>query len=209
MKQIINAFHDQRIAKVKGLNFIVNPLLDHDPETTSLLMRDVVKELSKLTDFSKADKIIGEEDRGGYIAALMAYHCKKSLGMVKWNPLDLKGEIGIDFRNAYTSGKLYLYGVQKGDKVILIEDLVDTGGTIIGMIKLLKKRGVVLKDVICVTAKEDLNGLQRIKKETGVTVKVLLKFNCLSHRSKVTEVLGKKVNLKIKNIKSHGSLKTI
>jgi len=209
MKQVIKCFHDQRIAKVKGLNYIVNPLLDHDPETTTLLLKDVVKELSSLGDFSKIDKIVGEEDRGGYIAALMAYHCKKSLGMVKWNPIDLKGQIGIDFRNAYTHGKLYLYGVEKGDKVVLVEDMVDTGGTIIGMIKLLKKTGVILKDVICVAVKEDLGGVERIKKETGITVKFLLKFNCLSHRSKVTEVLGKKVNLKIKNIKSHGSLKTI
>mgnify|MGYP003395891842 CR=1 FL=1 len=37
--------------------------------------------------------------------------------MVKWNPLGLEGDHAVNFRNAYTKGKMYLHGVSKGDKV--------------------------------------------------------------------------------------------
>lgn len=186
MEEIIKSFDDQPVKWVKDRNYVITPLLDHEPETSFKLMNSVVEELSKLSDFSKADKIVGEEDRGGYIAALVAYRNKKSLGMVKWFPLDTGRNICVDFRNAYANGQMYLYGVQAGDNIILIEDMIDSGGTIIAMIELLKKVGANILDVIVIAEKEEFNGIRRIKETTGIDVKHLIKFNCVGDRSKVT-----------------------
>lgn len=190
MKEIIKAFNNQTIKLVKNRNYIITPLLDHEPETSYQLMKDVVKELSKLTDFSKADKVVGEEDRGGYIAALLAYANKKSLGMVKWFPVNLGDRVSVDFRSAYAEGKMYLYGVRKGDRIILVEDMVDSGGTIVAMIELLRKIGAEIVDIILIGEKEELNGVDRIKKATGLDVKYLIRFSCLGNKSRVTFVRG-------------------
>jgi len=188
MDELINAFDSKPVKWVKDRNYIVSPLFDHEPETTYPLLKAVVEELSKLTDFSKANKVLGEEDRGGFLAALLAYEHKKSLAMVKWFPIDLKIQVSVDFRNAYTEGKMYLYGVQKGDKVILVEDIVDSGGTIIAMINLLKTVGAEILDVIVVAEKEEYAGIERIRKETGIDVKCLLMFSTSGTLSKVTHV---------------------
>lgn len=192
MKKIIKSFDNQKLTKLNGHNYLINPITDHTPETPAALLKEIVRELSRLTNFSKANKVVGEEDRGGYIAALIALENNKSLAMVKWNPIGLKGQIAVNFRNAYTEGKMYLYGIKKGDRVILVEDLIDTGGTIIGMIKLLKKSGIKIIDVIAIAAKDEYKGIERIREETGIEVKHLLKFSCTEKRSKVVEVKGKK-----------------
>ncbi len=188
MKEIFKAFNKQPVKWIKNRNYVITPLLDHEPETTYALMNDVVKSLSKLTNFSKANKVVGEEDRGGYIASLLAYENKKALAMVKWFPVDIKKNIKIKFRNAYTHGNMYLYGVQKGDRVILVEDMIDSGRTIIAMIKLLRKVGAKIIDVIVIAEKEEFNGINRIKKETGIDVKFLLRFSSNGYISKVTWV---------------------
>lgn len=188
MKEVIDAFHNRPLVKVKDRNFLVNPLTDHHPTTPYDLVEDTLTELTKLTDFSKATKIIGEEDRGGFLAALMAYKHKLPFGLVKWNPLELSGTVSIEFRNAYTEGKMYLYGAEKGDKVILVEDMVDSGGSIIAMIELLRKAEIELVDVIAVAEKFEYKGIERIKNETGIEVKHLLKFNSQGTQSKVVWV---------------------
>ncbi len=193
MKELIKCFDNRPIVKLRRTNYIVNPLLDHHPETRYELVKDAVQELSKMTSFSKADKIVAEEDRGGYVAAILAYKLKKSLAMVKWNPIDLEGQFVINFRNSYTHGKMYLYGVKPGDKVILVEDLIDSGGTIISMIKLLRKAKVEILDVICLAEKQEANGSKRIEKETGIKIKSILKFTAKNKKSKVVEVKGKKL----------------
>jgi adenine phosphoribosyltransferase len=188
MEELIKAFEGKPVKWVKDRNYIVSPLFDHEPETPYLLLKSAVEELSKITDFSKADKILGEEDRGGFLASLLAYEHKKSLAMVKWFPIDLKIQVPVDFRNAYTEGKMYLYGVRKGDNLILVEDIVDSGGTIIAMIKLLREVGANIIDVVAIAEKEEFLGIERIKKETGVDVKCLLKFSTSGSLSKVTSV---------------------
>lgn len=188
MKEVVNAFHNKPIAVVKGRRYIINPLTDHYPTTEYKLVDDVVEELSKLSNYKEATKLLGEEDRGGFICTLMAYKHKKSFGMAKWNPIDLIGQHEVDFRNAYTEGKMYLYGIQKGDKVIIIEDMVDSGGTIIALIKLLEEIGVEILDIVVVAVKTDYNGIENIRKETGYNVKYLVEFSTHDELSKVTKI---------------------
>lgn len=195
MKEVIKAFHNQKIVKLNGHNYLINPITDHNPDTTYGLLLDVVKELSKLTSFFKANKIVGEEDRGGFVAALMAYEQQKSLGMVKWNPAQLEVKIGVDFRNAYTKGKMYLLGCKRGDNVVLVEVLIDTGGTIISMVKLLRQHKINILDIVCVVDKEEYAGIERIEKETGIRPKSLVQFTCLGKKSKVVKVKNKPVKL--------------
>jgi len=188
MKHIIDAFDNRPLVLVKDRKYMITPLTDHHPTTSFELLDDTVKELSKLTDFTKATKILGEEERGGFIASLLAYANKKPFGMVKWNPNGLGGQLAIDFRMSYAEGRLYLNGIDPGDKVIIVEDMIDSGGTMVAMIELLKKANIELLDIVVVAEKEDFHGVERIKQETGVEVKHLLKFNTTGERSKVTWV---------------------
>lgn len=185
MKQLISAFNNQPLIAYKNRKYILNPVNDHYPTTSYALMKEMVVELSKLTDFSKATKILGEEDRGGYIASLMAYVHHKPFGLAKWNAPGITGPIWIPFRNAYTHGRMYLHGIEKGDKVILVEDLVDTGGTVVAMIKLLQKMKIKIIDVVAIAEKAEYNGVKRIYKETGCWIKHLLKVDTSAKKSKV------------------------
>ena len=184
---IYEAFHDQEVVMVSDKRYCVNPLLDHIPATESELLNQVCDEISKTVDFRKADILIGEEDRGGYLCALMSYIEKKPFTLVKWNPVGLEGEVSIGFRNAYTNGTLFLNGIKefKGKNAILVEDLIDTGGTISAMIKLCKDNDINIIDVVAVAEKTNYEGLKRIENETGIKPKVLVQFYSDEKKSKV------------------------
>jgi adenine phosphoribosyltransferase len=182
-------FNRQKIVIVSNKRYCINSLTDHTPITKSELLEQVSEEISKRVDFSKADVLIGEEDRGGYLCALMSYIQKKPFTLTKWNPTGLEGEISIGFRNAYTNGKLFLNGVKnfKGKKAIIVEDIIDTGGTVIAMIELLQNNGIKVIDVIAVAEKTDYGGIEQIEKETGIKPKVLVRFSSGKKWSKVTK----------------------
>lgn len=186
---IYESFDNQDIVMVSDKRYCVNPLLDHIPATESELLQQVCSEMSKTIDFSKADILIGEEDRGGYLCALMSYIEQKPFTLAKWNPVGLEGEVSIGFRNAYTHGKLFLNGTKefKGKNAILVEDLIDTGGTIVAMIKLCQANDINIIDVIAVAEKTNYGGLQRIEDETGIKPKVLVQFFSDEKKSKVVK----------------------
>lgn len=184
---IQNTFENQPIVTVSGKRYCINSLTDHLPITKPELLEQVAKEMSDRVDYKHTDLLVGEEDRGGYLAALMSFVWKKPFTLTKWNPSGFEGEISVDFKNAYTDGKLYLNGIKEfpGKKAIIVEDLIDTGGTIIAMIKLLRNNNIQVIDVIAVAEKSDYKGVERIEKETGIKPKVLISFSSGERHSKI------------------------
>ena len=59
---------------------------------------------------------------------------------------------------------LYIYGLKKGEKVIIIDDEVSTGETMRNTIKELRKKGIVVKDAACLFEFVKMNGREKIKK---------------------------------------------
>ncbi|MEI6316579.1 MAG: phosphoribosyltransferase family protein [bacterium] len=184
---IKEAFNDQPVVMVSGKKYCINPLTDHVPITKPELLQQVVNEISIIVDFESADFLVGEEDRGGYICALTAFAVGKPFTLTKWNPSGFEGEVCIDFRNSYTHGNLYLNGIKElaGKKAIIVEDLIDTGGTIVSMVNLLRANNIEVVDIVAVAEKTDYSGAERIKKETGITPKFLVSFSSKKELSKV------------------------
>jgi adenine phosphoribosyltransferase len=184
---IQEAFEGQPIVTVSDKKYCINSLTDHLPMTEPGLLEQITIEMTDSADYQKADFLVGEEDRGGYICALMSLTWKKPFTLTKWNPSGLEGEVSVGFRNAYTTGNLYLNGIKKfdGKKAVIIEDIIDTGGTIIAMIELLRNNNIEVIDVIAVAEKADYGGIERIEKETGIKPKVLVRFSSGEAYSKV------------------------
>ena len=184
---IKEAFENKPVASVSGKRYCINSLTDHLPITKPELLRQIIQEMSEKINTNDIDFLVGEEDRGGYLCALMAVAWNKPFTLTKWNPSELQGEVSIGFRNAYTHGNLYLNGIKemKGKKVVIVEDIIDTGGTLISMINLLRSNGVEVAGVIAVAEKTDYQGKERVQKETGITPETLVSFETTDNVSRV------------------------
>lgn len=179
-ERIINMFDQQPIIQQNFGKYLLLSLTDHIPATDPRDLKDATSCLLNLIGSEtlfNCDKIIWEEDRGGFLSALVSYEANKPFSIAKWNPSGLEWDLKMDFRNAYTEGSLYLNGLTKGDRIVIVEDLIDTGGTIISLIKLLRAAEVEILDVVCLAAKDDHNGIKKIYQATGIQVKHAVKFS--------------------------------
>jgi adenine phosphoribosyltransferase len=89
----------------------------------------------------------------------------------------------------YASGQLFLNGIEKGDRVIIVDDMVSTGGTMLALIEAVKKAEAKIVDIVCVAEKVEYEGVARIKHETGHKVKTLLQVSVAGERSKVLKII--------------------
>ena len=81
----------------------------------------------------------------------------------------------MDQTTGYGKGKLYINYVKKGDRVLIVDAVVSTGGTLVAVLGGLKKAGAIVKDVVCVV--ERGNGRKVVKDATGFDVKTLVKID--------------------------------
>jgi adenine phosphoribosyltransferase len=78
----------------------------------------------------------------------------------------------------YSQGELYINGLNKDDRIILVDDVVSTGGTMIAVLNALERMGVKIVDVMAVIEKG--SGKDIVKRETGFDVKSLVKVNVVN-----------------------------
>jgi len=125
----------------------------------------------------KIDKIAGIEARGFILGGAIAHQL--SAGFV---PIRKKGKLPHEtVRVAYSLEygldvmEMHKDAVKPGEKVILVDDLIATGGTAEGAVKLLTQMGADIVGACFVIDLPDLGGRKKLE-DLGVTVRTLIGF---------------------------------
>ncbi len=126
---------------------------------------------------SKIDQIAGIEARGFILGGAIAHQL--SAGFV---PIRKKGKLPHDtVRVAYSleygvdEMEMHRDAIEPGEKVILVDDLIATGGTAEGAIKLLRQMGAEIVAACFVIDLPELGGRRKLE-DIGVTVRTLVSF---------------------------------
>ncbi len=125
----------------------------------------------------KIDKVAGIEARGFILGGAVAHQL--SAGFV---PIRKKGKlphtkVSIAYSLEYGVDEMEMHSdaVNPGERVILIDDLIATGGTAEGAVKLLKSIGADVVAACFVIDLPDLGGARKIE-ALGVPVRTLMAF---------------------------------
>ena len=125
----------------------------------------VVNELAERYTNKEIGYVAGIEARGFILAGALAI--KLNCGMI---PIRKPGKlpfhtISETYELEYGSDKLEIHedAVKKGDKVLVIDDLVATGGTLLAGVKLIEKLGADVVGVGAIIDMPDLGGRSMLK----------------------------------------------
>lgn len=140
--------------------------------------RRAVDELVHPFAGQKIDKIAGIEARGFILGGAMAHQL--SAGFV---PIRKKGKLPhTTVRVAYSleygvdEMEMHTDAVHPGEKIILVDDLIATGGTAEGAVKLLKQMGADIVAACFVIDLPELGGRANLE-ALGVPVRTLIAFD--------------------------------
>ena len=122
----------------------------------------------ELTQFAKevnADVIVGPESRGFIFGCPIANKLKIGFVPVR-KPNKLPREtISVSYDLEYGKNSLYMHkdGIKKGQKVVIIDDLLATGGTIKAAIQLVEKLGGIVTGLAFLVELTELKGRDLLK----------------------------------------------
>jgi adenine phosphoribosyltransferase len=139
--------------------------------------RRAVDELVQPWSGGKIDKVAGMEARGFILGGAVAHQL--SAGFV---PIRKKGKlphktVRVSYELEYGVDEMEMHedAVAKGEKVILVDDLIATGGTAAGAIALLRLMGAEVVAACFVIDLPDLGGAKKIE-ALGVPTRSLVFF---------------------------------
>ncbi|MHC1596839.1 MAG: hypoxanthine/guanine phosphoribosyltransferase [Methermicoccaceae archaeon] len=165
-------------------SYFVHPLTDGVPTVAPELLGEVVEEIVRIAD-TRVDKILTVEAMGIPIGTALSLHTGIPMCIVRKRAYGLEGEVCIEQHTGYSHSKLYINGVAAGDKLLVVDDVISTGGTMTSVLSALEHLGAEVRDVVVVFKRGD--GLRRVEQDTKRRIKYLLEVEVVDNR--VVEVL--------------------
>lgn len=138
------------IVKRGEYNYFIHPISDGVPIVEPALLREVAVLMLRALDLKGVDKIVVAEAMGIHIGVALSLMTDLPLTIIRKREYQLSGEVALHQTTGYSKGELYLNGIQKGDRVVVIDDVFSTGGTMKAILKGLADKGAEVSDVLVV-----------------------------------------------------------
>ena len=128
-------------------------------------LRLSIDEMQKLVEEVECDVICGTESRGFIFGMPIAYNLHKA-----FVPIRKKGKlpcetISASYELEYGSAEIEIHkrSIKPGDKVVIVDDLMATGGTSAAMIRLIESLGGKVNGLVFLMELEGLKGREKLE----------------------------------------------
>ena len=174
LEEVKKSLEESPIVKKGDYDYFVNPISDGVPAIDAKILRELAMSVYKHANL-EIDKIVAVEAMGIHLATALSLATDIPFVVIRKRQYSLPGEKEVYQKTGYGSSNLYVNDLHEGERILLIDDVVSTGGTLIALINTLKDMKLDLKSVVAIIDKGD--GKKIVKEETGVDVISIVKLD--------------------------------
>ncbi|ELZ96908.1 adenine phosphoribosyltransferase [Haloferax mucosum ATCC BAA-1512] len=147
MQQLKQSLHDAPIIDKDGYHYLVHPISNGVPMLDPELLREVVVGIARAADLD-VDKIVAPEAMGIHIATALSLQTDIPLVVIRKREYGLDGEVALHQTTGYSESEMYINDIEAGDRVLVVDDLLSTGGTLAAICDALDDIGADISDIV-------------------------------------------------------------
>ncbi|MBN1167363.1 MAG: purine phosphoribosyltransferase family protein [Methanospirillaceae archaeon] len=144
------------IVKKGDYNYFIHPITDGVPSISPALIREVACAMIRIMDLSRADYIVAAEAMGIPIGIALSLMTDIPLSIVRKREYGLPGEVSVSQVTGYSKNQLFINGIKRGDRIVIVDDVISTGGTTKALLSAFESIGAIVQDICFVISKGDV-----------------------------------------------------
>lgn len=156
MRLLEQSLKDAPIIEKEGYHYFVHPISDGVPMLRPELLREIAVGIIQRTDFENVDKIVTPAAMGIHISSAVSLMTDTPMVVIRKRQYGLDGEVALFQETGYDENQMYINDVHPGDNVLVLDDVLSTGGTLTAITQALENDiGAEIVDTIVVITKAD------------------------------------------------------
>ncbi|QSG07188.1 hypoxanthine/guanine phosphoribosyltransferase [Halapricum desulfuricans] len=171
MDRLRQSMLDAPIIEKDGYQYFVHPISDGVPMLEPELLREIVIKIIRKAELEDVDKIVTPAAMGIHISTAVSLMTDIPLVVIRKRQYGLEGEVSLQQATGYSENEMYVNDVYEGDKVLVLDDVLSTGGTLVGITGALEEIGAEIVDIVAVIKK--VGGENKVE-DTDYDVKTLI-----------------------------------
>ncbi|KAB1196706.1 MULTISPECIES: hypoxanthine/guanine phosphoribosyltransferase [Haloferax] len=174
MDQLRQSLLDAPIIEKGDYQYFVHPISDGVPMLKPGLLREIVIKIIRKADLEDVDKIVTPAAMGIHISTAVSLMTDIPLVVIRKREYGLDGEVSLHQQTGYSEGDMFINDVNEGDRVLVLDDVLSTGGTMKAVLDALDHIGADVVDTVAIIKKAGPNELDdsehHVKTLINVTV---------------------------------------
>jgi adenine phosphoribosyltransferase len=147
--EITQSLHDAPIVKKGDYYYVIHPITDGVPSISPKLLQEVSENICKeLENYTPFDRIVTIEAMGIPLATLASIHFNIPFTIIRKRSYDLPNEHSVQQTTGYSKSNLFINGINRGDEIVIVDDVLSTGGTLRALLTTFQKMQVIIKAII-------------------------------------------------------------
>jgi adenine phosphoribosyltransferase len=161
-----------RIVDRAGYAYVIHPLTDGVPRVDPALVTAWCDWAHAQDDvLAGATVLLAPEAMGVPLAVALSLRSGLPYLIVRKRAYDLPGETIVYCETGYSRTCLYLNGLRREDRVVIVDDILSTGGTMQAIVSALADQGIAVQGALVFAVKGD--GRAALQARLGVPVRVM------------------------------------
>ncbi|CAI48804.1 purine phosphoribosyltransferase (adenine phosphoribosyltransferase, xanthine-guanine phosphoribosyltransferase) [Natronomonas pharaonis DSM 2160] len=153
MDQLQQSLLEAPIIEKDGYHYFVHPISDGVPMLEPNLLREIVIKIIRKAQLENVDKIVTPAAMGIHISTAVSLMTDIPLVVIRKREYGLDGETPLFQQTGYSENQMYINDVDEGDSVLVLDDVLSTGGTLSAICSALEDIGADIVDVVAVIKK--------------------------------------------------------
>jgi len=143
--------------------YFIHPISDGIPRMDADVLRATRDLIVSSIDWSEVDLIVTVEAMGLPLLAAVGDATGKPTVVIRKRSYGMEGEVEVDVATGYSQSIVYINDIKPGERVVIVDDVISTGGTLEPLLERLESMGVILVDVVVAIEKGE--GRERLNRE--------------------------------------------
>jgi len=183
LERLRRSLEDAIVIKKGEYDYVIHPLTDGISKIEPDLLREVSEAIDHISN-KEYERIVTIEAMGLPVTTALSLRVNKPYTTIRKRKYGLAGEVEVMQRTGYSESKLYVNGLEKGMRVLVLDAVISTGGTLQAVLSALREVGCEVVEVIVIIEK-NRETTEKIGRDFGVQIKTLASINLKYGKVKV------------------------
>ena len=143
--------------------YFIHPISDGIPRMDPIVLKAVSTLIVDSTDWEGVDVIASVEAMGLPLLAAVGEATGIPTVVIRKRSYGMEGEVAVDVSTGYSSSTIYINDIAPGERIVIVDDVISTGGTLEPLLEKLEEMGVILRDIVIAIEKGE--GRSRLNRE--------------------------------------------
>jgi adenine phosphoribosyltransferase len=173
LEKLKSSLEQSPIVKYGEYNYFIHGITDGVPDMDAEVLDEVGDRIIEIASLKNCNKLVTAEAMGIPLGIVVSLKSGLPLNIIRKKAYGLPGEQKIKQITGYSKSEMFINGLAAGDRIVLVDDVLSTGGTLRCIVETLREMQVDILDIII--AIEKTENKAELEQELGHAIKTLVK----------------------------------